>query len=124
MAQPIRVYRINTGSCGGCDLLIEMAVRADRTLAWADEPATADVLLLTGPITLLARPAFMQLWNTYGGQLPLVAVGSCAVTGAPFGRGGLAELPECRAQVSLDSCPPARDAIGAAIRRALGATGS
>ncbi|HRC77207.1 MAG TPA: hypothetical protein PLO33_16115, partial [Kouleothrix sp.] len=45
----IKVYRINTGSCGGCDAEIEAAVAGAATLAWADSPAAADVLLLTGP---------------------------------------------------------------------------
>ncbi len=57
----IKVYRINTGSCGGSDVEIEAAIAAGRELAWADSPRNADVLLLTGPLTAGSRPAFLAL---------------------------------------------------------------
>lgn len=123
MASSIRVYRLNTGSCGGCDSLIELAVRAGPELAWAESPYDADVLLLTGPITPVARPAVLALWRELAGRVPLIAVGRCAIDGQPFGRGGLAELPEIAARVSLDGCPPARDQLLLAVRNALGIQG-
>jgi Ni,Fe-hydrogenase III small subunit len=113
----IKVYRVNTGSCGGCDLEIDAALLHDAGLAWADTIADADVLLLTGPLTLGARPAFMALWREYGERIPLLAIGRCAIDGRPFGRGGLAESPEIGAQLTLDGCPPAPEAIAEAIRQ-------
>ena len=108
----IKVYRINTGSCGGCDLEIAAVVAASADLAWADSPADADVLLLTGPLTI-------ALWRSLGGQIPLLAIGRCAIDGHPFGRGGLAEAPEISARLKLDGCPPEPRAIAEAIRRAI-----
>ena len=113
----IKVYRINTGSCGGCDLEIESAVMSDAALTWAPTPADADVLLLTGPITLGARPAFQALWREYGARIPLLAVGRCAIDGRPFGRGGLAEAPEVDARLTLDGCPPTPKAVVEAIHK-------
>jgi Ni,Fe-hydrogenase III small subunit len=115
----IKVYRINTGSCGGCDLEIAAVVAASADLAWADSPADADVLLLTGPLTIGSRAAFMALWRSLGGQIPLLAIGRCAIDGHPFGRGGLAEAPEISARLKLDGCPPEPRAIAEAIRRAI-----
>ena len=112
----IKVYRINTGSCGGCDVEIEAVVAGGRDLAWADSPATADALLLTGPLTASSRPAFVALWNELGGRVPLLAVGRCAIDGHPFGRGGIAELPQIEARL-LEGCPPAPSAIVEAIKR-------
>ena len=112
----IKVFRINTGSCGGCDAEIEAAVAGAAGLAWAESPERADVLLLTGPLTLLARPAFQTLWERLGGHVPLLAVGRCAIDGHPFGRGGVAELPGLTAR-TLDGCPPTPDAIADAIVR-------
>ena len=112
----IRVYRINTGSCGGCDVEIEAAVTASRELAWADSPYSADALLLTGPLTTGSRPVFLALWNELGGRLPLLAVGRCAIDGHPFGRGGIADLPQIEARL-LEGCPPAPSAIVEAIKR-------
>ena len=112
----IKVYRINTGSCGGCDVEIEAAVTASRELAWADSPHTADALLLTGPLTASSRPAFLALWGELGGSVPLLAVGRCAIDGHPFGRGGVAEQPQLDARL-LEGCPPAPGAIVEAIKR-------
>jgi Ni,Fe-hydrogenase III small subunit len=112
----IRVYRINTGSCGGCDVEIEAAVGSSRELAWADSPYSADVLLLTGPLTAGSRPIFLALWSELGERVPLLAVGRCAIDGHPFGRGGIAELPQIEARL-LEGCPPAPAAIVEAIKR-------
>jgi Ni,Fe-hydrogenase III small subunit len=112
----INVYRINTGSCGGCDVEIEAVVAGGRELAWADSPHSANVLLLTGPLTASSRTAFLTLWNELGGRVPLLAVGRCAIDGHPFGRGGIAELPQIEAQL-LEGCPPTPSAIVEAIKR-------
>jgi Ni,Fe-hydrogenase III small subunit len=115
----IKIYRINTGSCGGCDVEIESAVADSADLAWTDSPSDADALLLTGPLTTGSRSAFMAIWNEVGSRIPLLAIGRCAIDGYPFGRGGLAELPEVAARLKLDGCPPEPGAIADAIRRAL-----
>jgi Ni,Fe-hydrogenase III small subunit len=112
----IKIYRINTGSCGGCDIEIEAVVAAGRDLAWADSPRSADALLLTGPLTPSSRPVFLALWNELGGRVPLLAVGRCAIDGHPFGRGGIAELPELEVRL-LEGCPPTPAAIVEAIKR-------
>lgn len=115
----LKLYRVNTGSCGGCDAEIDAAVAANADLSWASSPAAADALLLTGPLTHASRAAFMALWHELDGQAPLLAIGRCAIDGHPFGRGGLAEAPEVTARLKLDGCPPDPDAIAAAIRQAL-----
>ena len=115
----IKVYRMNTGSCGGCDVEIEAVVASNADLAWAEAPGSADVLLLTGPLTSSSRPIFLALWNELAGRVPLLAIGRCAIDGHPFGRGGIAELPDVAAG-TLDGCPPAPHAIAEAIRRAAG----
>jgi Ni,Fe-hydrogenase III small subunit len=115
----IKVYRINTGSCGGCDLEIGAAVASSADIRWADSPADANLLLLTGPLTIGSRPAFMALWREFGDRTPLLAIGRCAIDGRPFGRGGLAEAPEIGARLTLDGCPPDPKAIAEAIRQAV-----
>ncbi len=115
----IKVYRINTGSCGGCDLEIAAAVASSTDLVWADNPADADALVLTGPLTTGSRPFLMALWAEFGGRVPLLAIGRCAIDGHPFGRGGLAEAPEIAARLKLDGCPPDPRAIAEAIRKAV-----
>ncbi len=108
---------MNTGSCGGCDVEIEAAVANSTDLAWAETPGSADVLLLTGPLTSSSRPIFLALWNELAGRVPLLAIGRCAIDGHPFGRGGIAEQPQVMAR-TLDGCPPAPHAIVEAIKHA------
>lgn len=115
----IKVFRLNTGSCGGCDQEITALIATTADLSWANSPEEADVLLLTGPQTNGCRPVFQALWHELGGRVPLVAVGRCSIDGHPFGPGGLAENPAISARVKLDGCPPDPQAISAAIRQAL-----
>jgi Ni,Fe-hydrogenase III small subunit len=114
----IKIYRINTGSCGGCDVEIEAAVSSSPALDWADSPEHADALVLTGPLTSSSRPAFLALWNELAGRVPLLAIGRCAIDGHPFGRGGLAELPQLNARL-LEGCPPEPNAIVEAIKQVV-----
>lgn len=113
----IRVFRLNTGSCGGCDAEIEVAVDLSADLDWADGPLGADVLLLTGPLTSATQAAFQAIWAETSGRVPLLAIGRCAIDGHPFGLGGLAQRPDISAH-KLDGCPPAPIAIAEAIRDA------
>jgi Ni,Fe-hydrogenase III small subunit len=116
--QPIRIYRMNTGSCGGCDVEIAAAVAAG-TLAWASSPAAADALVLTGPLLPDARPAFDAALRQAVPGTPLVAVGRCAIDGRPFGRGGLAENPAIPTARKVDGCAPAPAGIVEALQKAL-----
>lgn len=114
----IKLFRINTGSCGACDAEIIALVQNKHDFTWAADPLQADVLLLTGPLTTASKPAFMQIWHELGDQRPLLAVGRCAIDGHPFGRGGLADNPDIVATAKVDGCPPDPEALAAAIRTA------
>lgn len=116
--QAPKVFRVNAGSCGACDVEIEAAVAAGG-LAWAASPADADALLLTGPITPGVRPAVDALLAEVGEQVPLIAIGRCAIDGHPYGQGGLAERPEIDVLLKLDGSPPSPSEIAKAVRAAL-----
>jgi Ni,Fe-hydrogenase III small subunit len=116
----IRVYRMNSGSCGGCDVEIDTVVALNADMEWAADPMEAHVLVLTGPLTSATRPVVLAIWRELGGKVPLVAVGRSAIDGHPYGRGGLAEYPEITAQAKVDGCPADPAAIAAAIRQASG----
>ncbi len=112
----IRVYRFNTGSCGGCDLEIIAAVSNAADIAWAASPQEADVLLVTGPLTHSAKAALTVLMQEVEDHAPLLAVGQCAIDGHPFGRGGFVNAAGLTVQASLDGCPPEHARIIEAIR--------
>ncbi len=112
----MKLFRVNTGSCGGCDVEIEAAVATHEDFMWVADPFEADICILTGPITSGSRPAWTALWREIKDTVPLLVIGRCAIDGHPFGRGGVAEMPEVRAVLKLDGCPPDPDEIVAAIR--------
>ncbi len=115
----IYLYRINTGSCGGCDITIDATVATDAYLAWADSPYNADALLLTGPVTVSSREPLLHLLREVD-QLPILAIGRCAIDGHPFGRGGVRELRDLVVQLQVEGCPPTPKEIAVAIHTALG----
>jgi Ni,Fe-hydrogenase III small subunit len=115
----IKVFRINTGSCGACDLEIAAAVATSNDLVWASSPETADAILLTGPITIGSRNAFLTQWRAISAKVILLAIGRCAIDGYPYGKGGIAEIPEVHAAALVDGCPPEPKAIAEAIRKAF-----
>ena len=113
----IKIFRINTGSCGGCDVEIAAAIESSTDLAWAETPESADALLLTGPITASSQPALQALYDALHHRVPLLAVGRCAIDGHPFGRGGVAAQAQEFAGRRLDGCAPTPSAIAEAIRK-------
>jgi membrane-bound hydrogenase subunit mbhJ len=112
----IKVFRVNTGSCGGCDLEIAALLANEADFAPADTVQNADIVLLTGPITMAIRPFFQALLAEIG-SIPLVAVGACAIDGHPFGRGGSAALPDATVAARISGCPPESAAIADVLRQ-------
>jgi Ni,Fe-hydrogenase III small subunit len=99
--------------------VIEAATQAPGGLAWADDPLSADTLLITGPVTPVARPAFLALLRQLEGHVPLVVVGRCAIDGRPFGRAGLAELPDIDVAMRIDGCPVTVEQVREAVQQVV-----
>lgn len=95
-----------------------MAVAVDAGLTWAYSPYDAHALLLTGPVTAGSRDIFLGLLREVG-DIPLLAIGRCAIDGYPFGKGGVQQLKDISVRLQLDGCPPDPAAIARAIREAL-----
>jgi Ni,Fe-hydrogenase III small subunit len=119
MALPIRVFRANTGSCGGCDAEIVLAVAQAPDMEFVSTPVDADVWLLTGILSQYTRSYIVQTITSMSERPTIIAVGQCAINGAPFGRGGLLDAPEIPIKAQLDGCPPTPAVILAAIRNNL-----
>jgi Ni,Fe-hydrogenase III small subunit len=114
----IKIYHINTGSCGGCDIEIGSVIAIDPDLDLAATPQEADVLILTGPITAGSQRALSRLLPDARG-VPLLVIGRCAIDGHPFGKGGMQELPDVAVRLQLEGCPPTPEEIAAAIHNAI-----
>lgn len=86
LKKSIWVFHLNTGSCNGCDIEI-----LDVLTPWFDverfgiklvaSPRHADVVLLTGPITVKALPRIAKALRAVPRPRLVLAIGSCAVGG-------------------------------------------
>ncbi|MEM4488169.1 MAG: NADH:ubiquinone oxidoreductase [Desulfurococcaceae archaeon] len=82
----IWVFHLNTGSCNACDIEILDALTpfhdAERFgVKLVGSPRHADVILLTGPITLEALPKVINAIEATPRPRIIVALGSCGVGG-------------------------------------------
>lgn len=86
LKKSIWVYHLNTGSCNGCDIEI-----LDVLTPWFDverfgiklvaSPRHADLVLLTGPITIKTLPRVVKALRAVPRPRLVMAIGSCAVGG-------------------------------------------
>ncbi|HEX6293337.1 MAG TPA: hypothetical protein VFZ66_29420 [Herpetosiphonaceae bacterium] len=116
MARAVRVFHLCAADCGACAAEVWAAVEGSSDLAWAATPQAADVVALTGSIPPATRNALLAIYTSQiKGRLPLVAVGRCAIDGHPFGKGGIAALPDIEARRKVDGCPPLVDGVVEAL---------
>ena len=120
------IYRINTGSCNGCDIEIGpcFCPRYDAEQIGAviqGSPKHADILLITGAMTLRAREAALSVYEQMPEPKAVVAVGSCPLTGNVFA-GSPTILDGVEDVIPVDvyvpGCPPRPQAIIQGIQQA------
>jgi len=113
------VLHFNTGSCNGCDIEIAAAFAPKYDLERfgilrKGSPRHADLLAVTGGVTRQAKDRLIRLHAQMPEPKHVVAIGSCAASGAPFiGSynllGGVDKvLP---VDVYVPGCPPKPEAI-------------
>ncbi len=83
------VIHFNAGACNGCDIEVVDALTPRFDLERAGvlkqgSPRHADVLLVTGAVTLQVRDRLLQIYNQMPSPKFVVAVGACACTGGIF----------------------------------------
>ena len=84
------LYRINVGSCNGCD--VELATTAciprydvERLgCQYCGSPRHADIVLITGPLTKRVLEAALRLYEEIPDPKVTVAVGVCPISGGIF----------------------------------------
>jgi Ni,Fe-hydrogenase III small subunit len=110
----VRVFHANSGSCGGCDNEIVLALYRQPRIEMVLSPADADVWLITGVLNTFIRNYLTQVLLSTSHRPYIIATGLCAVNGQPFGRSGLNAAPEIPVSLHLMGCPVrAEDIIGA-----------
>ena len=111
----LSIRQVDAGSCNACELEIHALNNPFYDLErfglkFVASPRHADVLMVTGPVTLNMREALARTYDATPSPKWVVAVGGCALDGGIFA-GGYA----CAAGVSsvipvdlhIPGCPPA-----------------
>lgn len=122
------LYRINAGSCNGCD--VELATTAliprydvERLgCKYCGSPKHADIVLITGPVTAGVKDKVIRVYNEIPDPKVVVAVGICPISGGVF-RDSYAIENTLDAFIPVDvnvpGCPPRPQAIIDGVAKAI-----
>ncbi|MFB0920588.1 MAG: NADH-quinone oxidoreductase subunit NuoB [Oscillospiraceae bacterium] len=122
------IYRINAGSCNGCD--VEMATTAliprydvERLgCKYCGSPKHADIVLISGPVTAAVKEKVLRVYDEIPNPKVVVAVGICPISGGVF-RESYAIENQLDAYIPVDvnvpGCPPRPQAIIDGIAKAI-----
>jgi Ni,Fe-hydrogenase III small subunit len=114
LGRSLMIRQVDAGSCNGCELEIHALNNAYYDLErfgirFVASPRHADVLLVTGPVTLNMREALERTYAATPAPKWVVAVGGCAKDGGCFAgsyavAGGVAKVVPV--DLHVPGCPP------------------
>ena len=122
------LYRINAGSCNGCD--VELATTAciprydvERLgCQYCGSPKHADIVLITGPLTMKVKEKVLRVYQEIPEPKVTVAIGICPISGGVF-RDSYAVAGPMDSYLPIDvnmpGCPPRPQAIVEGIAMAI-----
>jgi Ni,Fe-hydrogenase III small subunit len=114
LGRSLSIRQVDAGSCNACELEIHALSNPYYDLErfglrFVASPRHADVLLVTGPVTLNMREALERTWAATPAPKWVVAAGACAIDGGLFA-GGYACDSGVAAVIPVDlripGCPP------------------
>ena len=115
----LRIRHVDAGSCNGCELEIQALTNPYYNLegagiAFVASPRHADVLLVTGPVSVNMEDALKRAYDVLPEPKWVIAVGDCGACGGIFGasyasRGRVSDVIPVDATVP--GCPPAPVAL-------------
>jgi len=128
LGRSLAIRMVDAGSCNGCEVEVNSLSNPIYDLERfgikiVASPRHADMLLVTGPVTRNMLPALMKTYRAAPEPRLVVAMGTCAISGGPFGGtyaagNGVAEaLP---VDLFIPGCPPHPRTVVLALLEALG----
>jgi Ni,Fe-hydrogenase III small subunit len=119
LGRSLSIRQVDAGSCNACELEIHALNNAYYDLErfglrFVASPRHADVLLVTGPVTLNMREALERTFAATPAPKWVVAAGVCAIDGGLFATsyacaGGVSAV--CPVDVTIPGCPPSPTAL-------------
>jgi len=115
LGHSLSIREVDAGSCNGCELEIHALGNAFYDLErfglrFVASPRHADVLLVTGPVTLNMREALVRTYEATPNPKWVVAAGTCALGDGVFAdsyaceKGGVAAV--LNVDLAIPGCPP------------------
>ncbi len=114
LGRSLSIRAVDAGSCNGCELEIHALNNAFYDVErfgihFVASPRHADVLLVTGPVTVNMREALQRTYNATPSPKWVVATGDCARDGGCFAGshaviGGVSEV--IPVDLHIPGCPP------------------
>ena len=127
LGRALCIRHVDAGSCNGCELELQALNNPYYNLEgmgikFVASPRHADLLLVTGPVSVNMEEALRRTWDAVPDPKLVVAVGDCAECGGIFGksyasRGGVADV--IPVNHTILGCPPTPAAILIAILEVL-----
>jgi len=121
--QDVSIYRLNVGSCNGCDIEVLGALApkfklADIGAKVVGEPENANVLLVVGVVSAKMEGYLKQVYEKIKPPRIVVAAGSCALSSGVFD--GSYNIPSLVDEIipvnaHVPGCPPSPHAVADAI---------
>jgi len=114
------LYRINAGSCNGCDVELVTTACIPRYdlerlgCKYCGSPKHADIVLITGPLTARVKEKVLRVYDEIPNPKVVVAIGICPISGGVFRDSYAIEGPLDQyipVDVNVPGCPPRPQAI-------------
>jgi Ni,Fe-hydrogenase III small subunit len=127
LGRALCIRHVDAGSCNGCELELQALSNPYYNLEgtgikFVASPRHADLLLVTGPVSVNMEQALRRTWDAVPDPKLVVAVGDCAECGGIFGksyasRGGVGDV--IPVNHTIRGCPPTPAAILIGILQVL-----
>jgi len=114
LGRALCIRHVDAGSCNGCELEIQALNNPIYNIEglgikFVASPRHADMLLVTGPVTLNMRAALQRTYEAMPDPKIVVAAGDCGCTGGIFGEsyascGRVSNV--IAVNVAIPGCPP------------------
>jgi len=127
LGRALCIRHVDAGSCNGCELEIHALNNPIYNIEglgirFVASPRHADLLLVTGPVSLHMATALRRTWDATPEPKLVVAVGDCGCDGGIFGAGYATAGPVSAilpVDVAVPGCPPAPERLLQAILTAV-----